>query len=141
MPICPEVLAMLNFAKTLRKHRSAYIWCFGRSNHPINKQCLSKWLNSTSLNGKLCHHGLRATGRTWLRDTNVPHEVAEDCLAHLSGSATERAYLRGDYLEQRKPIMQNGGIISLMNIVLYVLTIFLHNKLYVLWEHQLSIDH
>lgn len=106
VPICPEMIKLLNFAKTLRKRRSAYVWCFGRSNHPINKQHLSKWLNSTSLNGKLCHHGLRATGRTWLRDTNVPHEVAEDCLAHLSGSATERAYLRGDYLEQRKLIMR-----------------------------------
>ena len=104
--ICPEMIKLLNFAKTLRKRRSAYVWCFGRGNTHINKQHLSKWLNSTSLNGKLCHHGLRATGRTWLRDNNVPHEVAEDCLAHLSGSATERAYLRGDYLEQRKPIMQ-----------------------------------
>ena len=100
------MIKLLNFAKTLRKRRSVYVWCFGRGNTHINKQHLSKWLNSTSLNGKLCHHGLRATGRTWLRDNNVPHEVAEDCLAHLSGSATERAYLRGDYLEQRKPIMQ-----------------------------------
>lgn len=106
VPICPEMIKLLNFAKKLRKRRSVYVWCFGRGNTHINKQHLSKWLNGTPLNGKLCHHGLRATGRTWLRDNNVSHEVAEDCLAHLSGSATERAYLRGDYLEQRKPIMQ-----------------------------------
>lgn len=106
VPICPEMIKLLNFAKTLRKRRSMYVWCFGRGNTHISKQHLSKWLNGTPLNGKLCHHGLRATGRTWLRDSNVPHEVAEDCLAHLSGSATERAYLRGDYLEQRKSIMQ-----------------------------------
>jgi uncharacterized protein YnzC (UPF0291/DUF896 family) len=54
----------------------------------------------------LCHHGLRATARTWLKDNNVTHEIAEDCLAHLTGSTTERAYLRGDYLEQRREIMQ-----------------------------------
>ena len=38
-------------------------------------------------------------------DNNVIYEVAEDALADLTGTATERAYLRGDYLEQRREIM------------------------------------
>ena len=79
---------------------------FGRGGRPINKQHLSKWLLSTPLKGRLCHHGLRATGRTWMRDEGVPHEVAEDALAHVSISQTERAYLRGDFLEQRRDVMQ-----------------------------------
>lgn len=54
----------------------------------------------------LCHHGLRATGRTWMRDQGVAHEVAEDALAHVTMTQTERAYIRGDFLEQRRPIMQ-----------------------------------
>ena len=33
-------------------------------------------------------------------------EVAEDALAHLTITATERAYLRGDFLEQRRDVMQ-----------------------------------
>ena len=106
VPLCPEILAIILQTKKLRKKRSSYIWCFGRSGAKINKQHLSKWLLNSSLKGKLCHHGLRASGRTWMRDMGIAHEVAEDALAHVSGSATERAYLRGDYLEQRREVMQ-----------------------------------
>lgn len=106
VPLCPEVLKLFHRAKELRRHRSAYVWAFGRGGHAINKQHLTKWLNSTALKGQLCHHGLRATGRTWMRDQGIAHEVAEDAIAHLSGSTTERAYLRGDYLEQRREVMQ-----------------------------------
>lgn len=106
VPLCPEILKLLRQVKELRKHRSVYIWAFGRGGHVINKQHLTKWLGTTALKGQLCHHGLRATGRTWMRDQGIAHEVAEDALAHLSGSATERAYLRGDYLEQRREVMQ-----------------------------------
>lgn len=107
VPLCPEILLLLKRAKELSKHKSAYVWSFGRGGTCINKQHLTKWISTTNLKGKLCHHGLRATARTWLRDEQVTHEVAEDCLAHLSGSQTERAYLRGDYLEQRRSIMQD----------------------------------
>ncbi len=106
VPLCPGVLRVISMAKKLRKRRSVYVWCFGRGNSKVNKQYLSKWLNNSSLNGVLCHHGLRATGRTWMRDQRVPHEVAEDAIAHVSGTSYERAYLRGDYLEQRREIME-----------------------------------
>lgn len=107
VPLCPEIVHLLNHVKTLRRGRlNRYVWAFGRNRQAINKQHLTKWLGGTSLKGKLCHHGLRATGRTWMRDEQVAYEVAEDALAHLSGSTTERAYLRGDYLDQRRDIMQ-----------------------------------
>lgn len=108
VPLCPEAQALIALLRSESRHkRSPYLLPFGRGGKPINKQHLSKWLLSTPLKGKLCHHGLRATGRTWLRDAGVPHEVAEDALAHLSISQTERAYLRGDFLEQRRPVMQD----------------------------------
>lgn len=106
VPLSPEILKLLRRIKELRKHRSVYVWAFGRGGHVINKQHLTKWLCTTALKGQLCHHGLRATGRTWMRDQGIAHEVAEDAIAHLSGSTTERAYLRGDYLEQRREVMQ-----------------------------------
>ena len=106
VPLCPQVLALLEHTKKLRKKRSIYIWPFGRHGTKINKQYLAKWLNNSSFKGKLCHHGLRATGRTWMRDEGVLREVAEDALAHVSGSQYERAYLRGDYLEQRREVMR-----------------------------------
>lgn len=105
VPLPPGVLALLEVAKGERKRRSQSVWAFGRGGAPVNKQHLAKWLNASPLKGQLCHHGLRATGRTWMRDQGVAWEVAEDALAHLGGTATERAYLRGDYLEQRRAVM------------------------------------
>ena len=107
VPLCEPVLKLIRLTRRLHSHRSVYLFAFGRGGAHINKQHLSKFLEHSALRGKLCHHGLRATGRTWMRDQGVAHEVAEDALAHVSGSATERAYLRGDYLEQRREIMAN----------------------------------
>ncbi len=52
-------------------------------------------------------HGFRASFRTWVTDaTNTPREVAEACLAHAIGDATEQAYARGDMFERRRVLMQ-----------------------------------
>jgi len=52
-------------------------------------------------------HGFRSTFRTWCAEaTDTPREVAETCLAHLSGGAVERAYRRTDFLQQRRELME-----------------------------------
>jgi integrase len=52
-------------------------------------------------------HGFRSAFRDWAAEqTNFPREVAELALAHAVGSATERAYARGDLLEQRRKLME-----------------------------------
>lgn len=105
VPLCRPVLRMLNIIRKERVHRSECVWCFSREQH-ISRQYISRMLNRSELNGKLCHHGLRATLRTWMQEQNVPHEIAEDALAHVSGTAVSRAYIRTDYLEQRREIME-----------------------------------
>jgi len=50
-------------------------------------------------------HGLRSTFRDWAADTGVPDAVAEACLAHARGNATERAYARTDLIERRREVM------------------------------------
>lgn len=104
VPLVPEVELLLKVVKAITPKYSRYVWKVTAGDH-LHKQHLSKWLNSTVLRGKVCHHGLRATARTWMKDMGVSHEVAEDALAHVSGSVTERAYLRSDYFELRKPVM------------------------------------
>ena len=52
-------------------------------------------------------HGMRSSFRDWAAEcTDAPREIAEHALAHIEGSATERAYLRTDYLERRRALMQ-----------------------------------
>lgn len=109
----PEVIQkLLSIVLNLRTYkRSHYVFAFGHGGKAVNKQILSKWLLSTSFKGRLCHHGLRATLRTWLHDSGCPFEVAEDALAHLSINQTERAYIRSDFLEQRRPFMEKWAVL------------------------------
>jgi integrase len=52
-------------------------------------------------------HGFRSTFRDWAAEqTNFPREVCEQALAHLNGSAVERAYRRSDLFEQRRLLMR-----------------------------------
>jgi integrase len=52
-------------------------------------------------------HGFRSTFRDWAAErTSFPRELAEAALAHIVGSATERAYQRGDLFEKRRQLMQ-----------------------------------
>jgi integrase len=52
-------------------------------------------------------HGFRSTFRDWAAEqTNFPREVCEQALAHLDGSAVERAYRRSDLFEQRRLLMR-----------------------------------
>ena len=51
-------------------------------------------------------HGFRSTFRDWVAEaTEFPGDWAELSLAHRVGSDAERAYRRGDLLDQRRKLM------------------------------------
>ena len=51
-------------------------------------------------------HGLRSTFRVWAAEAGVSWDVAEHALAHVTGTQSERAYMRSDLFEQRAEVMQ-----------------------------------
>jgi hypothetical protein len=52
-------------------------------------------------------HGFRSTFRDWVAEaTEFPGDWAEAALAHRVGSDAEIAYRRGDFLEQRRKLME-----------------------------------
>jgi integrase len=52
-------------------------------------------------------HGFRSAFCDWASEaTSFPREITEQCLAHLIGSNTERAYRRGDVVEKRRFVLQ-----------------------------------
>jgi len=60
-----------------------------------------------SLDDKATVHGFRSAFRDWCGDVaHARREIAEEALAHAVGNQTERAYRRGDALEQRRALMQ-----------------------------------
>ena len=55
---------------------------------------------------KVTIHGFRSSFRDWAGDVaHAPREIAEEALAHAVGNQVERAYRRGDALEQRRQLM------------------------------------
>jgi integrase len=57
----------------------------------------------------LTTHGFRSSFRDWAGDRGAAREVAEQCLAHTVGNATERAYARGDLFDRRRQLMDSWG--------------------------------
>ena len=52
-------------------------------------------------------HGMRSSFRDWAGDeTTFARETVEECLAHLVGDETERAYRRSDALRKRREVLQ-----------------------------------
>jgi len=75
----------------------------------LSDMALSKVMKRMDV--KATPHGLRSTFRDWISEnTNYPHEVAEQALAHVIQSAVERAYRRGDLLEKRRNLMADWAM-------------------------------
>jgi integrase len=71
---------------------------------PIGEAGLRWLLNK--LRPGVTPHGFRSTFRDWAAErTNYPPAVAEQALAHATGSKVERAYNRSDLFEKRRRLM------------------------------------
>lgn len=51
-------------------------------------------------------HGVRSTFRDWAPSAGIDRDIAERCLSHEVGTDTERAYLRQDFLEDRRRALE-----------------------------------
>ena len=79
----------------------------GRGDGPPHRTALLRVLGSMGHAG-LSAHGFRTSFRTWAEEaTQYPPHVVEMALAHQIPSAVERAYRRGDLLDQRRRLMQD----------------------------------
>jgi integrase len=61
---------------------------------------------ATALRPGITVHGFRSTFRDWCYEqTEFPREIAEHCLAHITGDGSEQAYRRGDAIDKRRQVM------------------------------------
>ena len=71
---------------------------------PLSDMTLTKVLRDLGL--EATPHGFRSSFKVWSSErAKVPHEVSEAALAHSFGSKVVAAYLRTDFLEDRRPLM------------------------------------
>ena len=85
---------------------------FGRDGDPTrpnkNMHALPNLLRRLSGHEGASVHGLRSAFRGWGDEkTSYSFETLESALSHEIGSQVTRAYLRGDGLEKRRPLMED----------------------------------
>ena len=103
VPLSFAAVAVLEEAKSLEP-RTGLVFpsVTGRE---MSDSTLSKLLRENGI--RAVPHGFRSSFRDWAAEkTDAPREVAELALAHIEGSATERAYRRTDLFERRRDLMQ-----------------------------------
>ena len=87
-----------------------YVFCSNSPQHegkPINKESVRLLLTKAGLAGIQTAHGIRSIGATWLAEQGYREDVAEMCLAHSSDNQVRKAYQRSEFLEKRRPVMQD----------------------------------
>jgi integrase len=81
---------------------------FGSRASRLPHTALDALLERLGYRGRTTVHGLRSSFRDWCSErTNVASPIIEMSLAHVVGSATERAYARSDLIDQRRRLMEN----------------------------------
>jgi integrase len=100
VPISPRAVAII---ESLSQYRSGvFVFPGHRVGCPIGSTSVRK-----EVRGAATIHGFRSSFRDWAgNETSFPREVAEQCLAHSIGDATEQAYRRGTALEKRRALME-----------------------------------
>jgi integrase len=102
VPLSPRAVELLTNLPRCGEHLFV-----GRGDGPPHPRLLANTLQRMGYAG-LTAHGFRASFKTWAEETTqYPPHVIEMCLAHVVGGAVERAYRRGDLLDQRRRLMQD----------------------------------
>lgn len=73
----------------------------------ISENTVLKVIEGIGYRGKMTGHGFRSLARSLLAEMGHRREVLEAMLSHTIENATEAAYVRTTYLEERRGIMQH----------------------------------
>jgi integrase len=106
VPLSDSAVDILQQLLPLKKSEEDYIFPGGKPGGKLSDVILSDRL-AEAYEG-VTVHGMRSSFRDWAAEIGrYPREVAEAALAHVNKDKTEAAYLRTDFLEQRRPLMQD----------------------------------
>ncbi len=97
-----EALAVIETAKKNRKNGFLFA---GSSGKPISDITLSKFMKDKGFDYR--PHGVCSSLRGWIAETtSTPFEIAESVLAHSVGNSVTKAYMRTDFLAQRRVLLE-----------------------------------
>lgn len=103
VPLSPEAVKVIEEARALS--RNGYLFpSSGKKSPVMSDATMSALMKKRGTDGK--PHGFRTSLRMWLAErTDAQHTLAELMLAHSTGSSVVKAYLRTDFLEQRRALI------------------------------------
>jgi integrase len=105
VPLTDAALVVLRSMAIAGTKPDAYVFP-GRGDNPLSNMSMSMAMRRWEVS-EYTVHGFRSAFRDWVGEkTAFPSELAEMALAHLVGSAVERAYRRGSALEKRREMME-----------------------------------
>ena len=104
VPLTSEALRVIEAASVFE--RDGYIFASQRGKNVITDAGVSKYVREVrELPFKV--HGFRSSLRTWAdAETEAAFEVKEMLLAHKERDKTARAYIRTDYLDERRALLE-----------------------------------
>lgn len=106
VPLSKQAMIIILLTKQLKFMKNNDYLFEGVSNEHMSSETLNHLLIRNGFKGIQTSHSIRAIGRTWFEKNNIRYEIAETCLSHKVGDSTYRAYVRTDYLEERREVMQ-----------------------------------
>jgi integrase len=105
VPLPDAAIAVLETARAIGDG-AGLIFPSPRGGRVMSGDALTAVLRRLGLTEVPTVHGFRSAFRDWCAErTSAPREIAEMCLAHVTGSAVERAYMRTDVFEKRRALM------------------------------------
>ena len=106
VPLSDAAQAVLAKAKALGDGSGLLFPSALRRGRKLSDMALSKLMKENGI--KAVPHGMRSSFRDWCAEHDVPREVAEACLAHVT-PGVEGCYLHSKFPKQRRPVMQKWG--------------------------------
>ncbi len=111
IPLSEQALARFRTLKTFSRGQANLVLQGERRGRPVSDMTLSMALRRLGFKDQQTVHGFRAWLSTKAREAgSFPRDVVEAALAHtVARDATEAAYLRSNFLEQRVELMRWWG--------------------------------
>ena len=106
VPLSPRCLAILSEARALNSH-GALVFEGAKRGQPLSDMTFTKVLRDAGLGERATAHGFRSSFKNWCSESaKVADDVSEAALAHKIKDRVKAAYLRTDFFDERKLLMQ-----------------------------------
>lgn len=113
-PLSGAALALLDEVRELKLgSRDGLIFPAPNSGKALSDMALTVLLRQLKLSEATTIHGLRSSFKDWCAQHSVDDRVSESQMAHADPNQVRAAYLRSDFLDQRREIVEHwGGFIT-----------------------------